>query len=197
MRPEKLNLLGFTLAELDSVCMDGTEQLIKLLHERSGSSTSKVRNDLSKTIDEDLIERLLITCQGDIKLRDRIKPYVHLLRTDPWGYPLVYPAGAFMVIGSSNRRETGTHYTPKSLTEAIVAETLTPLTYFGPVEGSACKEWTLKTPAELLDLKICDPAMGVWSLFSTGLSLVSRSSRRGLGSSRNQGKDYKCRWKRS
>ncbi|EIX9393604.1 ATP phosphoribosyltransferase regulatory subunit [Klebsiella pneumoniae] len=149
-----------TLAELDSVCMDGTEQLIKLLHERSGSSTSKVRNDLSKTIDEDLIERLLITCQGDIKLRDRIKPYVHLLRTDPWGYPLVYPAGAFMVIGSSNRRETGTHYTPKSLTEAIVAETLTPLTYFGPVEGSACKEWTLKTPAELLDLKICDPAMG-------------------------------------
>lgn len=53
-----------TLAELDSVSMDGTEQLIELLHERSGSSISKIRNDLSKLIDDSLIERLLITCQG-------------------------------------------------------------------------------------------------------------------------------------
>ncbi|MFU9516468.1 hypothetical protein ACNA4V_25180 [Klebsiella pneumoniae] len=149
-----------TLAELDSVSMDGTEQLIELLHERSGSSISKIRNDLSKLIDDSLIERLLITCQGDTKLRDRIKPYVHLLRTDPWGYPLVYPAGSFIVTSGSNRRETGTHYTPKSLTEAIVAETLTPLTYIGPTEGIPREKWQLKSSSELLTLKICDPAMG-------------------------------------
>lgn len=149
-----------TLAELDSVSMDGTEQLIELLHERSGSSISKIRNDLSKLTDDSLIERLLITCQGDTKLRDRIKPYVHLLRTDPWGYPLVYPAGSFIVTSGSNRRETGTHYTPKSLTEAIVAETLTPLTYIGPTEGIPREQWQLKSSSELLDLKICDPAMG-------------------------------------
>lgn len=149
-----------TLAELDSVSMDGTEQLIELLHERSGSSISKIRNELSKLIDDNLIERLLITCQGDTKLRDRIKPYVHLLRTDPWGYPLVYPAGSFIVTSGSNRRETGTHYTPKSLTEAIVAETLTPLTYIGPREGIPREKWQLKSSSELLDLKICDPAMG-------------------------------------
>ncbi len=140
--------------------MDGTEQLIELLHERSGSSISKIRNDLSKLIDDSLIERLLITCQGDTKLRDRIKPYVHLLRTDPWGYPLVYPAGSFIVTSGSNRRETGTHYTPKSLTEAIVAETLTPLTYIGPTEGIPREKWQLKSSSELLTLKICDPAMG-------------------------------------
>ena len=149
-----------TLAELDSVSMDGTEQLIELLRERSGSSISKIRNDLSKLIDDSLIERLLITCQGDTKLRDRIKPYVHLLRTDPWGYPLVYPAGSFIVTSGSNRRETGTHYTPKSLTEAIVAETLTPLTYIGPTEGIPREKWQLKSSSELLTLKICDPAMG-------------------------------------
>ncbi|MDT0639893.1 DNA methyltransferase [Citrobacter werkmanii] len=149
-----------TLAELDSVSMDGTEQLIELLHERSGSSISKIRNELSKLIDDSLIERLLITCQGDTKLRDRIKPYVHLLRTDPWGYPLVYPAGSFIVTSGSNRRETGTHYTPKSLTEAIVAETLTPLTYIGPTEGIPREKWQLKSSSELLTLKICDPAMG-------------------------------------
>lgn len=149
-----------TLAELDAANNAGAEQLMKLLQERSGSSVSRVRNSLYKNVDDTLADRLLTTCQGDIQLRDRIKPYAHLLRTDPWGYPLVYPAGAFIVTSGSNRRETGTHYTPKSLTEAIVAETLTPVAYVGPAEGSLREGWRLKSSAELLDLKICDPAMG-------------------------------------
>ncbi|MCW9543337.1 Eco57I restriction-modification methylase domain-containing protein [Klebsiella oxytoca] len=148
------------LAELDSANMDGIECLVELLQERSGSSVSRVRKELTKTVDDTLADRLLTTCQGDMQLRDRIKPYVHLLRTDPWGYPLVYPAGSFIVTSGSNRRETGTHYTPKSLTETIVAETLTPLAYVGPAEGTPRKGWQLKSPKELLDLKICDPAMG-------------------------------------
>lgn len=149
-----------TLAELDAANTAGAEQLVKLLQDRSGSSVSRVRNSLYKNVDDTLADRLLTTCQGDIPLRDRIKPYAHLLRTDPWGYPLVYPAGAFIVTSGSNRRETGTHYTPKSLTEAIVAETLTPVAYVGPAEGSPRESWRLKSSAELLDLKICDPAMG-------------------------------------
>lgn len=149
-----------TLAELDATNTDGAEQLAKLLQERSGTSASRVRKDLGKAVDDTLSDRLLTTCQGDIQLRDRIKPYVHLLRTDPWGYPLVYPAGAFIVTNGSNRRETGTHYTPKSLTETIVTETLTPMVYIGAVEGTPRETWKLKSPFELLDLKICDPAMG-------------------------------------
>jgi hypothetical protein len=148
------------LAELDSARLDGVAQLAELLQERSGSSASRVRNDLAKPVDDTLDDRLLTACQGDTKLRDRVKPYAHLLRTDPWGYPLVYPAGAFIVTTGSDRRETGTHYTPKSLTEAIVAETLTPVAYVGPAEGTPRDQWALKSPAELLDLKICDPAMG-------------------------------------
>lgn len=148
------------LAELDSANMDGIECLVELLQERSGSSVSRVRTNLTKTVDDTLADRLLTTCQGDIQLRDRIKPYVHLLRTDPWGYPLVYPAGAFIVTSGSNRRETGTHYTPKSLTETIVTETLTPVVYIGPAEGTLREGWQLKSPVELLELKICDPAMG-------------------------------------
>jgi len=148
------------LAELDSARLDGAARLAELLQERSGSSVSRVRNDLTKPVDDTLADRLLTACQGDTKLRDRVKPYAHLLRTDPWGYPLVYPAGAFIVTTGSDRRETGTHYTPKSLTEAIVAETLTPVAYVGPAEGTQRDRWALKSPAELLDLKICDPAMG-------------------------------------
>jgi Eco57I restriction-modification methylase/MmeI, target recognition domain len=148
------------LAELDSARLDGVARLAELLQERSGSSASRVRNDLAKPVDDTLADRLLTACLGETKLRDRVKPYAHLLRTDPWGYPLVYPTGAFIVTTGSDRRETGTHYTPKSLTEAIVTETLTPVAYVGPAEGTPRDQWVLKSPAELLDLKICDPAMG-------------------------------------
>jgi len=148
------------LAELESARLDGAERLAELLQERSGSSASRVRNDLAKPVDDALADRLLAACHGDTNLRNRIKPFAHLVRTDPWGYPLVYPAGAFIVTTGSDRRETGTHYTPKSLTEAIVTETLTPIAYVGPAEGTPREQWRLKSPAELLDHKICDPAMG-------------------------------------
>jgi len=149
-----------TLAELESARLDGAARLAELLQQRSGSSASRVRNDLARPVDDALAERLLTACQGDTSLRHRIKTFGHLVRTDPWGYPLVYPAGAFIVTTGSDRRETGTHYTPKSLTEAIVAETLTPIAYVGPAQGMPRTDWALKSPAELLDLKICDPAMG-------------------------------------
>ncbi len=149
-----------TLAELESARLDGTDRLAELLQERSGSSVSRLRNDLTRLVDDALADRVLTACHSDTALRDRIKPFAHLVRTDPWGYPLVYPAGAFIVTTGSDRRETGTHYTPKSLTEAIVAETLTSIAYARPAQGTPRTDWMLKSPAELLDLKICDPAMG-------------------------------------
>ncbi|HEJ2035300.1 TPA: restriction endonuclease, partial [Pseudomonas aeruginosa] len=123
-------------------------------------SASAIRRDLGRAVDAAEANRLLTACGGDEALRERTLPFFHLLRTDPWGYPLIYPEGAFIVTTGSDRRETGTHYTPKSLTETIVTETLTPVVYVGPAQGLPRAEWTLKSPAELLDLKICDPAMG-------------------------------------
>ena len=149
-----------TLGELESAKLDGMDHLIELLQDRLGSSASRVRNDMARPVEDTLADRLLAACQGDLALRERIRPYAHLLRIDSWGYPLVYPKGSFIVTTSSDRRESGTHYTPKSLTEAIVAETLTPLAYAGPVEGQPKNEWILKSASELLELKVCDPAMG-------------------------------------
>lgn len=149
-----------TLDEVEKAAAKGGDAVAELLKERTGSSASRVRNDLSKGVDSSDTDKLLTACHGNEDLRDRIKPYFHFLRTDRWGYPLAYPVGTFMVTSGSDRRETGTHYTPKSLTEAIVKETLEPIVYTGPSEGKARDEWTLKSPAELLDLKICDPAMG-------------------------------------
>src|SRR5438093_3998344 len=60
----------------------------------------------------------------------------------------------------SDRRISGTHYTPRSLTEPIVQHTLEPLVYTGPAEGLPKEEWKLKSPREILALKVCDMTMG-------------------------------------
>lgn len=149
-----------TLGEMESARLDGTTRVAELLKERSERSESAIRNALERAADDRLAARLLTVCRGDTGLRDRILPYASLLRTDPWGYPLVHHKGAFVVVLGADRRESGTHYTPKSLTETIVDETLTPVAYSGPADGKAPEEWELKSAEELLDLKICDPAMG-------------------------------------
>ncbi|WP_081848143.1 DNA methyltransferase [Microbulbifer sp. HZ11] len=149
-----------TWGELEDAHLNGDKAVAKLLQERTGSSASRVKNDLAKTVTDVDKDRLLTVCHGDQELRDRLAPYYHFMRIDPWGYPLIYPKDAFMVATGSDRRETGTHYTPKTLTESIVKETLEPLVYVGPAEGRERKDWELKSPAELLDLKICDLAMG-------------------------------------
>ncbi|MBS4045650.1 MAG: ATP phosphoribosyltransferase regulatory subunit [Alphaproteobacteria bacterium] len=149
-----------TLGEIESARLDGQAKVAELLKERSERSDSAIRNALEWAADDRLAARLLTVCRGDIGLRDRILPYAPLLRTDPWDYPLVHHKGAFVVVLGADRRESGTHYTPKNLTEKIVEETLTPVAYRGPAEGKAPGDWELKSAEELLDLKICDPAMG-------------------------------------
>ncbi|MFD2237834.1 Eco57I restriction-modification methylase domain-containing protein [Aureimonas populi] len=149
-----------TLGELESARLDGMARVADLLKERSERSESAIRNALGRAADDRLAARLLTVCRGNPDLRDRLLPFASLLRTDPWGYPLVHHSGAFVVVLGADRRESGTHYTPKSLTEKIVEETLTPVAYRGPAEGKAPEEWELKSAEELLDLKICDPAMG-------------------------------------
>ena len=149
-----------TLQELKQAKQDGEQALEDLFKERTGSAISRVRNDLGKTIDQMANEKLLVACNSDKDLSDELKPFFHFIKIDEWGYPIVYPADAFRVTKGNDRGDSGTHYTPKSLTEEIVRETLEPSVYIGPAEGKARNEWQLKSPDELLALKICDPAMG-------------------------------------
>jgi hypothetical protein len=65
--------------------------------------------------------------------------------------PRIVPKGAMLLQPSDERRRSGSHYTPRSLTQPIVAKTLEPiLARLGPEAR----------PDQILDLKICDPAMG-------------------------------------
>jgi len=147
-----------TLSEIEEALE--TETISKLLKERTKSSANRIKNDLNKAADAEALSRLLVACQNDEALKDKLVPFINFIRLDTWSYPLVYPKGSFMVTAGLDRRESGTHYTPKSFTEEVVETTLTPLVYFGPAEGLPKEGWKLKSAKEILDLRICDPAMG-------------------------------------
>jgi hypothetical protein len=65
--------------------------------------------------------------------------------------PRIVPEGGLYLEPGEERRRSGSHYTPRTLTAPIVRTTLRPvLDDLGPCP----------TPAQILDLKVCDPAMG-------------------------------------
>ena len=160
MGSQKAKNPNIALAELESARLDGDEALISIVQATTSRSTSAITNALTKEVDDATFGRIVTICGGDMELAARLKPFAHLLRSDAWGDFIVYRAHSFAVTLGADRRETGTHYTPKSLTESIVETTLEPVAYVGPAEGKPREEWQLKSSAELLDLKICDPAMG-------------------------------------
>jgi hypothetical protein len=122
---------------------------------RRATSTSH-----SRIHDDQFLIRIRTACQGDVTLYQRLKPFAALIRLDSFGYPVVIPKGSVFVTAGTDRRSSGTHYTPRSLTEPIVQYTLEPLVYVGPAEGKPKGEWKLKSAKELLELKICDMACG-------------------------------------
>ncbi|WP_414571611.1 Eco57I restriction-modification methylase domain-containing protein [Nostoc sp. CCY 9925] len=65
--------------------------------------------------------------------------------------PSLMPVGSLYLQPGEERRRSGSHYTPRALTEPIVKETLRPIL-------SALGE--NPTPEQILELKICDLAMG-------------------------------------
>ena len=166
------------LSKLEEMAAKGEESLLEFLEEE----TSRTKNSLQKalqaaksgeeeqpakirgrkgsavsTISE---HELLIAAGQDAEVVSRIQPYAGLIRRDDFGRAIVIHPGSIFVTRGSDRRSTGTHYTPRSLTEPIVQHTLEPLVYIGPAEGLPKAEWKLRTAREILALKVCDMAMG-------------------------------------
>jgi hypothetical protein len=72
-------------------------------------------------------------------------------KVDEDATPSLAPPGQPLLQATDERRRSGSHYTPRSLTQPIVAETLRPiLERLGPKV----------TPEQVLSLKVLDPAMG-------------------------------------
>ena len=67
--------------------------------------------------------------------------------------PDVLPAGSFYIQPTEERRRSGSHYTPRELTEPIVRTTLQP-------QLDALAAGKVPRFDQILGLKVCDPAMG-------------------------------------
>lgn len=115
------------------------------------------RGNRAKTIEQ----------RADRKLTDRVKKAVADAGTldalhaallpviDTAATPDLVPRGAMVLQPSEARRRSGSHYTPRELTEPIVRTTLDPiLARLRGADGSAPRA------EAILELKVCDPAMG-------------------------------------
>ena len=102
----------------------------------------------------------------DRKLTDRVRRAVRDADTveaalaaldsviDKQATPDIVPAGSMVLQPSEERRRSGSHYTPRELTEPIVRDALEPIL-------DALRDGDRPpTPEQILDIKVCDPAMG-------------------------------------
>ena len=147
------------LTQLESWKFDGTSELISNLVQATGMARSRIERLLTEEPNPHLTAELSAIC-GNEDLYRRVRPFINLLRLDAWSRPMIYMKGAFMMTAGKSRRQSGSYYTPTSLTDPVVRTTLEPLVYKGPAKGWERDAWQLRSPREILGLKICDPAMG-------------------------------------
>ncbi|MGX1507460.1 UNVERIFIED_CONTAM: hypothetical protein RKD43_006085 [Streptomyces graminofaciens] len=159
------------LRELESLAAKAgasVTALAKAIHEKwkdpkPPATAGQLEKKLAPLSAEDASEarRRLNAVTKDTALTERLLPFIGILREDLRGLPTVIPNGALYVTESSLRKNTGTHYTPRFLAEDVVLHALEPLVYEpGPLQTADTREWRLKSPEQILDLKVADIAMG-------------------------------------
>lgn len=148
------------LSQLLAEQAKGPDRFAKYLAENTSRTENAIKRSLATELDSFQIQHLKTACGNDQQIFEQILPFAGLIREDDFGMPAVFLSGSVYVTAGVTRRATGTHYTPRSLTEPIVQHTLEPLVYIGPAEGLPREEWKLRSPSEILSLKVCDMAMG-------------------------------------
>jgi hypothetical protein len=139
----------------------GRDALLTWLVEISGLSVKRIERLLDMEVDLDTGRLLRAACDNDDELTARLTPFAYLLRHDLRGLPTVFTAGSMYVTQTGAKRDSGTAYTTKELADEVVEHALAPLVYSpGPADGAEPADWKLRSSAELLELKICDPAVG-------------------------------------
>jgi hypothetical protein len=151
------------LSQLEALATRDRPALIDYLTEETHRSSTAIEKQLNRPPTPEDEQRLQVACGGGAEgraLLERMRPFAGLVRVDSFGHPMVIHGGSVYVTEGTDRRATGTQYTPRSLTEPIVQHALEPLVYEGPAEGKPRVEWNLRSPQELLALAICDFACG-------------------------------------
>ncbi|MFJ3498822.1 Eco57I restriction-modification methylase domain-containing protein [Streptomyces sp. NPDC086091] len=97
----------------------------------------------------------------DPDLRDRLRPFIGIIRRDLRNWPLVVEPGGVLLVETPSRASAGAHYTPRSLAEEVVRYALEPLVYSpGPHQTGDQDAWRPIDSDQILDLRIADIACG-------------------------------------
>jgi hypothetical protein len=149
------------LARLEAALGEGRDTLVEFVVEASKLTENKVRKLVLSTPTAEDLGALSAACGHGEELTARVRPYLPLLRRDLNGLPMVFPPGAMYVTQTGQRRDSGTAYTTPELADEVVMYALEPQVYSpGPAQTADRSEWQLRNSTEILDLKVCDPAVG-------------------------------------
>ena len=152
-------MMGFRLETSTGISIS-----IKAAKKNGAPSTIDIEGLLSE---DPAKRRKWIQDQTDRKITDKVNRAVREAKTidgiysalepvvDKNATPDRVPGGSMILQPSEERRRSGSHYTPRSLTEPIVRKTL------GPVMDDLREKSNGRlTPEQILEIKVCDPAMG-------------------------------------
>ncbi|HEX5121160.1 MAG TPA: DNA methyltransferase, partial [Pseudonocardiaceae bacterium] len=125
------------------------------------SSVAAIAKAIGAEAEPGAVSALTQAVGDNLQLRDRVKPWLGLIRLDLRKRPFVVLDGGLIVKETPSRKNAGAHYTPKSLAEDVVLHALQPLCYSpGPHHTAAEERWKLRPSDELLELKVADIACG-------------------------------------
>ncbi len=153
----------FTITELEAHLAAGPDSLCEWLSDKTrcnkkATALEKLLQELPSGVD---LARLRVACGHDDDTVARVLPYWGLIRQDLRSLPVVLLPGSQFVTQTSTRRNMGAQYTTKALAEEVVQYALEPLVYEpGPQDEADPSKWKLRTPAEIIRLRVCDPAVG-------------------------------------
>ncbi|WP_236747122.1 Eco57I restriction-modification methylase domain-containing protein [Mycobacteroides abscessus] len=134
-------------------------------------SAAAIAKDINSQTEPSVISALAQAVGDDTELRERVLPWLGIMRQDLRGRPFVVLNGGLMVKETPSRKNAGAHYTPKSLAREVVLHALQPLCYSpGPYQTADESQWRLQSSDDLLSLKVADIACG------SGAFLVSAAS---------------------
>ena len=134
-------------------------------------SAAAIAKGIGAQSEPSVVSGLAQAVGDDPALRERVLPWLGIVRLDMRGRPFVVLEGGLMVRETPSRKNAGAHYTPKSLAREVVLHALQPLCYApGPYQTADDSQWKPKSSDDLLNLKVADIACG------SGAFLVSAAN---------------------
>ena len=104
-------------------------------------------------------DRALRAVTSNVALRDRLRPFIGIIRRDLRDRPTVMLPGGVLMVETPSRASAGAHYTPKDLAEEVVRYALEPLVY-DPGPHQRTDNWVPVDSSRILSLKVADIACG-------------------------------------